>query len=140
VPEIPSLAGFDNPVDTLRRRPDVITAERRVAASNERIGAALAGYYPTISLSAILGSESIAPGHLFQTGSFQPQAMAGLRWRILDFGKVNAEVAQARGANAEALINYRRTVLHAAEDVEDAFMTLSIRSTRGRGGVRSGRS
>jgi outer membrane protein TolC len=46
------------------------------------------------------------------------------RWRIFDFGKVDAEVAAARGGYAEALARYRRTVLRAAEDVEDAFTSV----------------
>jgi len=48
-----------------------------------------------------------------------------LRWRILDFGKVEAEVAQARGANAKALAIYRQTVLRAIEDVENALSGLA---------------
>jgi outer membrane protein TolC len=43
---------------------------------------------------------------------------------VFDFGKVSAEVAQAKGANAEALARYRQAVLRAAEDVEDAFTSL----------------
>jgi outer membrane protein TolC len=43
----------------------------------------------------------------------------------LDFGKVDAEVAQARGANAEALAVYRQAVLRAAEDVENALSGLA---------------
>jgi outer membrane protein TolC len=43
----------------------------------------------------------------------------------LDFGKVAAEVAQARGANAEALAVYRQAVLRAAEDVENALSGLA---------------
>jgi NodT family efflux transporter outer membrane factor (OMF) lipoprotein len=130
IPEIPAIEGYDNPVDFLRRRPDIVAAERRVAASNARIGVALAGYYPSISLSALLGAEAVAPGHLFQDVAFQPQSLVGLRWRIFDFGRVSAEVKQARGANAEALNAYRQTVLHAAEDVENSFVTLSEFETR----------
>ena len=52
-------------------------------------------------------------------------ASGALRWRIFDFGKVDAEVGQARGSHAEALAHYRQTVLRAAEDVEDAFKTLT---------------
>jgi outer membrane protein TolC len=48
-----------------------------------------------------------------------------LRWRLFDFGRVNAEVKQARGINAEALVDYRQTVLKATEDVEDALASLS---------------
>jgi outer membrane protein TolC len=48
-----------------------------------------------------------------------------LRWRIFDFGKINAEVALAHGAQAEALASYRQSVLRAAEDVEDSLMVLA---------------
>ena len=130
IPNPPGIGQSNAPLDVLRRRPDVIAAERRLAASNAAIGAAIAGYYPKVSLSALLGSESIAPGHLFQSVAFQPQSVAGLRWRIFDFGRVSAEVAGAKGANAEALAAYRQSVLHAAEDVEDAFMLLTQSEVR----------
>ena len=48
-----------------------------------------------------------------------------VRSRLFDFGRVNAEVKQARGANAEALIDYRQAILKAAEDVENALASLS---------------
>jgi NodT family efflux transporter outer membrane factor (OMF) lipoprotein len=124
IPPIPAIPNPSTPTDLLRRRPDIIAAEREVAASNARIGQALAEYYPKISLSGLLGSEAIAPYHLFQQQGFQPVGVVGLRWRIFDFGRVDAEVKQARGANAEALLKYRSSVIHAAEDVEDAFTML----------------
>ncbi len=58
--------------------------------------------------------------------TFQPALLAGLHWRLFDFGRVDAEVAQAKGANAEALIRYRSSMLHATEDVENA---LSLQTT-----------
>jgi outer membrane protein TolC len=112
-------------LDVLRRRPDVIAAERQVAAANARIGVAISDYYPKISLSGMLGFESLTGGsELFSSRAFQPAATAGLRWRLFDFGKVSAEVAAARGADAEALARYRQSVLRAAEDVENAFVAL----------------
>ena len=98
---------------------------RSLAASNERIGVAIADYYPKISLSGILGFDSLNSGHLFTAGGFQPAAVAGLRWGLFDFGRVDAEVKQAPGANAEALLVYRQAVLRAAEDVENALATLT---------------
>jgi len=124
IPDVPEISGFGTPTDLLRRRPDVIAAEREVAASNARIGQALAEYYPKLSLSSIVGSEAVEPAHLFEQQGFQPVGVVGLRWRLFDFGTVAAEVKEARGANAEALIQYRSSVLHAAEDVEDAFSLL----------------
>jgi NodT family efflux transporter outer membrane factor (OMF) lipoprotein len=123
IPSIPTISGQE-PTDLLRRRPDIIAAERRLAASNEQIGVAVAEYYPKISLTGILGLDSLNSGHLFTEEAFQPGAVAGLRWRLFDFGRVDAKVKQARGANAEALVAYRQAVLRAAEDVEDALSML----------------
>jgi outer membrane protein TolC len=133
--DIPAIPGIANTLDAaalLRRRPDIIAAERRIEESNARIGQALAEYYPKkISLSALLGSEAETPGGLFRETGFQPTLVAGLRWRLFDFGRVDAEVKQARGANAEALVQYRGSVLRATEDVEDALNTLAQSESRG---------
>ena len=125
IPGAPALPPTQSASDLLRRRPDIIAAERRLAASNARIGVAVAEYYPKVSLSALLGFESLSSGQLFNSTSFQPEATAGLRWRLFDFGRVDAEVAQANSANAQALLTYRQTVLRATEDVENAFMSLA---------------
>ena len=124
IPSVPSVPATDRPLEGLRRRPDVIAAERHLAASNARIGQALADYYPKISLVGLLGYESSRPSDLFKAATFQPQGVVGLRWRVFDFGKVSAQVTQARGANAEALARYQQAVLRAAEDVENAFTSL----------------
>lgn len=124
IPLPPAIPSDLTPADVLRRRPDVIAAERRLAASNARIGEAIAEYYPKVSISGLLGFESLSTGQLFKAATFQPEAAAGLRWRLFDFGRIDAEVVQAKGANAEALALYRQSILHAAEDVEDAFTAL----------------
>jgi NodT family efflux transporter outer membrane factor (OMF) lipoprotein len=130
IPSVPSIATTANANDLLRRRPDIIAAERRLAASNARIGQAIAEYYPKISLSGLLGNEAISPGDLFHEKGFQPSVVAGLQWRLFDFGRVDAEVKQAKGANAEALLRYRNSVLHATEDVEDSFSLLAQSEVR----------
>lgn len=124
VPALPAIPDAGTPTDFLRRRPDVVAAERHLAAANENIGVAISDYYPKLSLSGLLGAESLTGGTLFKGASAESQAAAGLRWRIFDFGRVDAEVKSAKGAHAVALAEYRQTVLHAAEDVEDAFVTL----------------
>jgi NodT family efflux transporter outer membrane factor (OMF) lipoprotein len=131
IPIIPAITSLSDPADLLRRRPDVIAAERRLAASNARVGEAIAEYYPKISLSGFLGNEAISPGNLFRDKGLQPTAVAGLRWRLFDFGRVDAEVKQAKGANAEMLLQYRNSVLRAAEDVEDSFTLLAQSEMRG---------
>jgi NodT family efflux transporter outer membrane factor (OMF) lipoprotein len=129
IPAIPVIPADQQPSDLLRRRPDVIAAERRLAASDERIGVALSDYYPKISLAGALGYDNASGGHLFRPDAFQSVGAGAVRWRLFDFGRVDAEVAQARGANAEALALYRQAVLHAAEDVENALVALSETQT-----------
>jgi NodT family efflux transporter outer membrane factor (OMF) lipoprotein len=125
IPSLPSVTTMLPASDLLRRRPDIIAAERQLAASRATIGVALSDYYPKISLSGLLGFESADVGHLFKAATFQPQAIGGLRWRLFDFGKVDAEVAQAKGVYAEALAQYRQSILRATEDVENSFMAMA---------------
>jgi NodT family efflux transporter outer membrane factor (OMF) lipoprotein len=121
---VPPLPATLTPAQMLRRRPDVIAAERQVAAANALIGVAIAEYYPKVSLSGLLGFESLSSSNFFTSAAFQPEAAAGLRWRLFDFGRVDAQVAQANGMRAAALAQYRQAVLRAAQDVEDAFSSL----------------
>jgi NodT family efflux transporter outer membrane factor (OMF) lipoprotein len=127
---LPGIPAAGTPTDFLRRRPDIIAAERQLAASNARIGVALSDYYPKLSLSGALGFDSLGSKHLFSASSFEPIGSGAIRWRIFDFGKIDAEVKQARGEHALALAQYRETVLHAAEDVENAFITLAQTEAR----------
>lgn len=121
---VPGVETAGGPAALLRRRPDVIAAERELAASNAKIGVALSEYYPSVSLSSVLGFSSLG-GKLLNAAAFQPQAALGVHWRLFDFGRVDAEVKQARGGNAEALAKYKGSMLRATEDVEDALVSLT---------------
>ena len=124
IPAPPGIA-TGAPNDLLRRRPDVIAAERRLAAAHAGIGAAIADYYPKFSLGGLLGFAGTAAGDLFTGPGFNAAGMAGMRWRLFDFGRVDAEVAGARGRTAEALAAWRLSVLGAAEDVETSLAALA---------------
>ena len=123
VPDPPLLSGAIQSDELLRSRPDVIAAERHLAAANARIGQTLADYYPKLSLAGIIGFESLRANKMFTPAGFQPVGQGAIRWRIFDFGKIDAEVTNARGATAEALAGYRETLLLATEDVENALMS-----------------
>ncbi|MBN3787469.1 TolC family protein [Burkholderia sp. Ac-20353] len=125
IPATPRITATGSPGELLTRRPDLIVAERRLAASNARIGVAIAEYYPKLSLSGLIGSAtSVASGNLFSSGANQAAGVIGLRWRLFDFGRINAQIQQAKGQTAENLAAYRLAVLHATEDVENAFSAL----------------
>ncbi|MBX9487280.1 efflux transporter outer membrane subunit [Yersinia enterocolitica] len=125
IPQAPQITSTGTPADLLRRRPDIIVAERHLAASNARIGVAVSEYYPKFSLSALLGSATAVSG-----GASQSAAVLGLRWRLFDFARINAQIDQAKGQEAEALAAYRLSVLLATEDVENAFSALVNRETQ----------
>ncbi|MFZ6758611.1 efflux transporter outer membrane subunit [Undibacterium sp. Ji50W] len=125
IPVAPQIASTGSPGDLLRQRPDLIVAERRLAASNARIGVAIAEYYPKLSLSGLIGSAtSVSAGNLFTSGASQAAGVLGLRWRLFDFGRINAQIELAKGQEAEALAAYRLAALRATEDVENAFSAL----------------
>jgi len=132
IPRAPAIADAGGPADLLRRRPDLIVAEQRLVATNARIGAALSEYYPKFSLSGLIGTATTAVSGLFGSSANQAQGVFGLRWRLFDFGRVDAEVAAARGRDAEALAAYRLAVLRASEEVENAFTALTEREDQAR--------
>jgi NodT family efflux transporter outer membrane factor (OMF) lipoprotein len=130
IPAAPLVTTADGPAALLRRRPDVRAAELALIASNARIGAAISDYYPKVSLTGLIGGQSLDSRSLFAPAAIQSQVGAGLRWRLFDFGRIDAEVAAARGQRAEALAQYRLAVLKAAEEVEDAFTDLTQQQAR----------
>jgi NodT family efflux transporter outer membrane factor (OMF) lipoprotein len=125
VPVPPRIARAGSPGDLLRRRPDLIAAERRLAAANARIGVAIAEYYPKLSFTGLVGSAtSVSGSNLFTGGASQAAAVLGLRWRLFDFARIDAQIDFARGQEAELLAAYRLAALRATEDVENAFSAL----------------
>jgi NodT family efflux transporter outer membrane factor (OMF) lipoprotein len=125
IPASPQISGMGTPGDLLRRRPDLMVAEHRLAAANARIGGAMAEYYPKVSLSGLIGSAtSVADGNLFTNRANQSAGVLGLRWRLFDFGRINAQIDQAKGREAELLADYRLAALQATADVENALSTL----------------
>jgi len=117
--------GGDLPVEWIGRRPDLRVAQQRVAAAGANVAAALAEYYPRISLSAALGQDASNYSNLGASKSSYAQTFVGLRWRLFDFGRIDAEVKVAQGKQKEALLAYRAAVLRACADVETSFAQLA---------------
>lgn len=118
------------PVELLRRRPDVLAAESRVTSAGAHVAASMAEYYPRISLSAAIGQDASNYANLDSSRSTFAQSFLGLRWRLFDFGRIDAEVKLAKGKQQESLLAYRATVLRAASDVEASFSQLAAARER----------
>jgi multidrug efflux system outer membrane protein len=97
-------------------------AEQQLIAANAQIGAARALYFPTISLTGLLGSESAQLSQLF-TGPARTWAYAGsVTGPIFTAGAVSGQVAQAEAEQKAALANYRQTIRNAFADVSNALI------------------
>jgi len=114
------------PSELLERRPDIATAERRVAAANAQIGVAKSAYYPTVTLGAGAGVETDQISHLFNSGSAEWNAGPGVSELIYDAGRRRAQVDYAIAQREQATALYRQQVLSAFRDVEDQLSALRV--------------
>ncbi|TDU23322.1 NodT family efflux transporter outer membrane factor (OMF) lipoprotein [Panacagrimonas perspica] len=115
VPEVPAMV----PSTLLLRRPDIASAERRLAAANEQIGIQTAGYFPNFGLSASYGKTTSKLSDLFSTSSMVWSIGVSAAQTLFDAGATGARVEQAQGAYDEAVANYRQVALTAFQNVED---------------------
>jgi multidrug efflux system outer membrane protein len=112
----------DLPSTLPERRPDILQAEQNLIAANANIGAAKALYFPTLSLTGLLGSVSTAFGD-FLTGPATAWTLAaGLAGPIFTFGAIEGQVQTAEGGQREALAFYQQTVFNAFRETNDALV------------------
>lgn len=121
IPQIPDQVDAGLPLDLIRRRPDVIEAERLLAEATARIGVATAGLFPSLFISGGAGRQVQGLGVTPQVDKFIWSAGAGAIFPLLDFGTLDALVNIADLRTHELLINYKRTVLLAVQEVDTAM-------------------
>ncbi len=117
VPKVAPLPGL--PSALLEQRPDIASAERRVAAANAEIGVARAAYFPDFSLSGDIGYEAATLGHLASASSLLWALGPNMVATLFDGGRHDAQLEQAHAATDEAAAHYRQAVLMAYQEVED---------------------
>jgi NodT family efflux transporter outer membrane factor (OMF) lipoprotein len=121
IPSMPAPTAAGVPLELLKRRPDIQQAERELAANTARIGVATASLFPEISITGSIGSQSQGWGTVPSIGkhiwSFGPGAV----WPLLDFGALDAEVDIAGLTAHASLVNYRKTILNAVQQVDTSI-------------------
>lgn len=117
----PSIPG-DLPSSLLERRPDILQAEQTLVAANANIGIAKSLYYPTLSLTGLLGSVSTAFGDFLSGPATAWSVAGGLTGPIFTFGAIEGQVQTAEAFQREALVNYRQVVLNAFRETNDALV------------------
>ncbi len=109
------------PSELLERRPDIAAAERAVYAANARIGAAQAGFFPTVSISANTDLQANKIDKLLNSSSFAWGVSPQIYIPIFQAGRVYAQKQVALAAHKETLEKYKSTVLTAIGEVENAM-------------------
>ena len=125
IPAIPARVTVGIPADTLRQRPDVRAAERKLAAETARIGVAEAARYPSFSLSGSLGLEALSIGALAGGDAVARSLLGGVTAPIFDAGRIRQQVEIQSAVQEQALVNYETMVLNALAEVENALVALS---------------
>jgi outer membrane protein TolC len=120
-PAPPASVAIGDPSALLRRRPDVVVAERRLAQQTASVGQNVAALFPKVSLLGDVGFASLSARTLFNGSHFTYVVAPILQWNPLDFGRNRARIAQAEAGRDEAEADYRRTVLEALEDAETSL-------------------
>jgi outer membrane protein, multidrug efflux system len=111
----------DLPSVLLERRPDILQAEQNLVAANANVGAARALYYPSFSITGVLGSVSTALDD-FLTGPAAARLIAAdVTGPIFTFGGIEGQVVSAEAANRQALLVYQQTILNAFRETNDAL-------------------
>ena len=118
------------PSALLEARPDVRQAEEQMIAANAKIGVAKAALYPTISLTASLGGESLELGDILKSAARIWTGGVSLYLPIFDSGKLNARVDQASAKQKQALASYESAVQSAFREVNDALVNLRQNTER----------
>jgi NodT family efflux transporter outer membrane factor (OMF) lipoprotein len=121
VPAAASLGLLTSPAETIRRRPDLRAAERRLAAATAMQGAAIAELFPKISLSAFLGLRNTDIEQLFKSAAFSYGTAANLLQPLLNFGRIRAGIDLADAKQKEAYLAYEKAVLEALQETETAM-------------------
>jgi len=123
IPAEPDAVTTGLPADLLRQRPDIRTAERRLAAQTARIGVATAELYPKFSLSGFLGLQATSAGDLFSSDSINWSVGLPIRWNLFAGGAIRSQIDAEKARTEQLLANYERAVLLALEEVEDAMVS-----------------
>jgi multidrug efflux system outer membrane protein len=122
LPQLPDSVTIGSPRQLVRRRPDVLAAERQLAAQSLSVGVAQAEYMPHFSLGASVGYTANRIESLTRTGTNRVLFGPFVSFPLLDLGRVRQRVGFAAARQDEATAQYSATVLQAVEEVEGAVV------------------
>ncbi|GBR09922.1 efflux transporter outer membrane subunit [Gluconobacter frateurii] len=120
-PPLPARVPVGLPADLTRRRPDVLEAEARLHAATAEVGVATAAFYPDITLAGNMGTESFSAADFFSLPAKQFSVGPTLNVPVFEGGRLISTLQFRKAAQREAILTWRRTVLNAWREVDDAL-------------------
>ncbi|HEY1793361.1 MAG TPA: efflux transporter outer membrane subunit [Opitutaceae bacterium] len=130
IPAAPAVVPVGLPSDLLLRRPDVLRAERRLAAATADIGVATSDLFPKFYLTGVAGYQGVSAGDWFSSPSSFWSIGPSVQWKIFDAGRVRASIRVQNARQEEALGSYEKTVLTAFEEVENGLVSYANEQVR----------
>lgn len=125
VPTVPPRVTVSIPADTLRQRPDVRAAERKLAAETARVGVAQAAQYPSFKLSGSLSLQALSLGGLASADALARSVVGSIAAPIFDAGRIRQQIEIQTAVQEQTFIAYQSTVLRAFSEVETALTALT---------------
>ena len=122
LPTIPEQIAIGIPASVLTQRPDLIVAERNLAAETARVGQKIAQRYPSLSLGGSFGWTAYSLSAMGAADSFISTIIGTLALTLFDGGRLRSIVEAQNAVQEQALITYEQTVLIALEEVENALI------------------
>jgi NodT family efflux transporter outer membrane factor (OMF) lipoprotein len=120
------------PSDLLNQRPDIRAAEAGLRATNHSVESARAAFFPSIQLTSQAGFQSLALATLYGPASIFYVLSASVSQPLFDGGQRLGALELAQGQQVSALQTYRKSVVSAFSDVENALVALQQQTTRER--------
>lgn len=118
------------PSDLLTQRPDIRRQEAQLASATANVGSARAQFFPTIQLTAQGGYQSAALASLFTPQATFSNIAAGLTQPIFDGGRIQGNFDLTQAQQEELLQTYRKTVVSAFADVDNALESIKQNTER----------
>jgi multidrug efflux system outer membrane protein len=130
LPPMPPALPVGLPSELLKRRPDIRAAERQMASASADIGVAQADLYPKLNLIGLASFAGTDLGNLLATRNFTTIGAGSGSWSLFDAGRTRATIRARREAAQQADITWRKTILTALREVEDALSSYASDSDR----------
>jgi len=123
IPVVPPLIGIGMPQELIRRRPDIRSAERRLAAQGAQIGYAVSELYPHFTIGGTIGlSSTESLSSLVDSDGFGLNLFGMFRWNLFNYGRLKSNIRLQDALFQQLLVDYRSTVLQAQGEVENAIV------------------